>query len=57
MMKVTEGVVNVIVYSSAWDKLKNRGLAFIEYDSDLSAATARSSGTTILCQGHNIVVD
>lgn len=41
MQKVTEGVVDVIVYPSAADKTKNRGFAFVEYESHKSAAMAR----------------
>jgi Q family heterogeneous nuclear ribonucleoprotein R len=41
MRKVTEGVVDVIVYPSAPDKSKNRGFAFVEYESHRSAAMAR----------------
>uniref|UniRef100_A0A4W5J8Z0 Probable RNA-binding protein 46 n=1 Tax=Hucho hucho TaxID=62062 RepID=A0A4W5J8Z0_9TELE len=41
MRKVTEGVVDVIVYPSATDKTKNRGFAFVEYDSHKAAAMAR----------------
>ncbi|KAH9500528.1 APOB1 complementation factor [Bulinus truncatus] len=32
MSKITEGVVDVIVYPSAMDKSKNRGFAFVEYE-------------------------
>lgn len=41
MQKVTEGVADVIVYPSAADKTKNRGFAFVEYESHKSAAMAR----------------
>lgn len=41
MKKVTEGVVDVIVYPSAADKSKNRGFAFVEYQSHRAAAMAR----------------
>lgn len=41
MRKVTEGVVDVIVYPSAADKSKNRGFAFVEYESHRAAAMAR----------------
>ncbi|XP_064634437.1 APOBEC1 complementation factor-like isoform X2 [Lineus longissimus] len=41
MRKVTDGVVDVIVYPSAPDKSKNRGFAFVEYESHRSAAMAR----------------
>lgn len=38
---MTEGVVDVILYQSAGDKSKNRGFAFVEYDSHKAAAMAR----------------
>lgn len=41
MRKVTEGVMDVIVYPSAADKSKNRGFAFVEYESHRAAAMAR----------------
>lgn len=41
MRKVTEGVIEVIVYPSAADKNKNRGFAFVEYESHRAAAMAR----------------
>lgn len=41
MRKVTDGVIDVIVYPSAADKAKNRGFAFVEYDSHRAAAMAR----------------
>ncbi|XP_071071898.1 APOBEC1 complementation factor isoform X3 [Dasypus novemcinctus] len=41
MKKVTEGVIDVIVYPSAADKTKNRGFAFVEYESHRAAAMAR----------------
>lgn len=41
MKKVTDGVVDVIVYPSAADKSKNRGFAFVEYESHKAAAMAR----------------
>lgn len=41
MKKVTEGVVDVIVYPSAADKTRNRGFAFVEYESHRTAAMAR----------------
>lgn len=41
MRKVTDGVVDVIVYPSAADKTKNRGFAFVEYESHRAAAMAR----------------
>ncbi|GAB6028810.1 APOB1 complementation factor [Chamberlinius hualienensis] len=39
--KVTEGVVDVILYNSPRDKSKNRGFAFVEYESHRAAAIAR----------------
>ncbi|KAM9335166.1 putative RNA-binding protein 46 [Symphorus nematophorus] len=41
MKKVTDGVVDVIVYSSSTDKSRNRGFAFVEYESHKAAAMAR----------------
>jgi len=41
MKKVSDGVVDVIVYPSAADKTKNRGFAFVEYESHKTAAMAR----------------
>ncbi|NXW52059.1 RBM46 protein, partial [Nyctiprogne leucopyga] len=41
MKKVTEGVVDIIVYPNATDKTKNRGFAFVEYESHRAAAMAR----------------
>ena len=41
VQKVTEGVVDVVVYPSEADKTKNRGYAFVEYDSHRAAAMAR----------------
>ncbi|KAM3842774.1 putative RNA-binding protein 46 [Diretmus argenteus] len=41
LKKVTDGVVDVIVYPSNIDKSKNRGFAFIEYGSHKAAAMAR----------------
>ncbi len=59
MQRVTEGVVDVIVYPSAIDKTKNRGFAFIEYESHRSAAMARKKLMTGRVQlwGHSIAVD
>ncbi|XP_012666759.1 RNA-binding protein 47-like isoform X1 [Otolemur garnettii] len=57
--KVTEGVLDVIVYASAADKKKNRGFAFVEYESHRAAAMARRKllprGTQLW--GHHIAVD
>ena len=41
MRKITEDVVNVIVYPSAHDKTKNRGFAFVQYTNHRAAAIAR----------------
>ena len=59
MRKVTEGVVDVIVYPSASDKSKNRGFAFVEYESHRSAAMARRKlmNNRVDLWGHNIAVD
>ncbi|XP_062865898.1 probable RNA-binding protein 46 isoform X2 [Trichomycterus rosablanca] len=59
MMKVTDGVVDVIVYPSALDKTKNRGFAFVEYESHKAAAMARRKliPGTFQLWGHTIQVD
>ncbi|XP_063685170.1 probable RNA-binding protein 46 isoform X9 [Bolinopsis microptera] len=62
MQKITDGVQNVIVYPSANDKSKNRGFAFVEYDSHRSAAMARRKLLRQIPQpftlwGHSIAVD
>ncbi|KAM8939789.1 putative RNA-binding protein 46 [Pelodytes ibericus] len=59
MQKVTEGVVDVIVYPSATDKSKNRGFAFVEYESHRAAAMARRKliPGTFQLWGHTIQVD
>ncbi|XP_069016002.1 APOBEC1 complementation factor isoform X2 [Embiotoca jacksoni] len=59
MRKVTEGVVDVIVYPSAADKTKNRGFAFVEYESHRAAAMARRKllPGRIQLWGHAIAVD
>jgi RNA recognition motif-containing protein len=41
MRKITDEVVNVIVYPSAHDKTKNRGFAFVQYTNHRAAAVAR----------------
>ncbi|XP_003471680.1 RNA-binding protein 47 isoform X1 [Cavia porcellus] len=57
--KVTEGVLDVIVYASAADKMKNRGFAFVEYESHRAAAMARRKlmPGRIQLWGHQIAVD
>uniref|UniRef100_A0A3Q3LH34 Probable RNA-binding protein 46 n=1 Tax=Mastacembelus armatus TaxID=205130 RepID=A0A3Q3LH34_9TELE len=59
MKKVTDGVVEVIVYPSSTDKSKNRGFAFIEYESHKAAAMARRKliPGTFQLWGHSIQVD
>uniref|UniRef100_A0A8C4RM11 APOBEC1 complementation factor n=1 Tax=Erpetoichthys calabaricus TaxID=27687 RepID=A0A8C4RM11_ERPCA len=59
MRKVTDGVVEVIVYPSAADKTKNRGFAFVEYESHRAAAMARRKllPGRIQLWGHAIAVD
>ncbi|XP_027696470.1 APOBEC1 complementation factor isoform X2 [Vombatus ursinus] len=59
MRKVTEGVVDVIVYPSAADKNKNRGFAFVEYESHRAAAMGRRKllPGRIQLWGHPIAVD
>ena len=57
--KVTEGVSDVIVYPSPSDKTKNRGFAFVEYESHRAAAMARRKliPGRIQLFGHQIAVD
>ncbi|XP_074555333.1 putative RNA-binding protein 46 [Halichoeres trimaculatus] len=59
MRKVTDGVVDVIVYPSSTDKNRNRGFAFVEYESHKAAAMARRKliPGTIQLWGHSIQVD
>ncbi|XP_018424041.1 PREDICTED: APOBEC1 complementation factor isoform X2 [Nanorana parkeri] len=59
MRKVTDGVTEVIVYPSAADKSKNRGFAFVEYESHRAAAMARRKllPGRIQLWGHPIAVD
>ncbi|XP_075469038.1 APOBEC1 complementation factor isoform X1 [Ascaphus truei] len=59
LRKVTEGVLDVIVYPSAADKAKNRGFAFVEYESHRAAAMARRKllPGRIQLWGHPIAVD
>ncbi|KAI7797249.1 APOBEC1 complementation factor [Triplophysa rosa] len=59
MKKVTDGVTDVIVYPSAADKTKNRGFAFVEYESHRAAAMARRKllPGRIQLWGHAIAVD
>ncbi|KAF7259634.1 hypothetical protein EG68_05750 [Paragonimus skrjabini miyazakii] len=59
MIKVTEGVKDVIVYPSVADKTKNRGFAFVEYENHKAAAMARRKliPGRIHLWGHQIAVD
>jgi len=41
MKTVADGVVDAIVYPSITDKTKNRGFAFVEFESHRAAAMAR----------------
>ncbi|CAI9721344.1 nuclear ribonucleoprotein R-like isoform X1 [Octopus vulgaris] len=58
--KLTEGLVDVIVYGSADNpKWKNRGFAFLEYDSHKSASAAkrRFTSRSLKAWGGEFVVD
>uniref|UniRef100_A0A3P9IGX0 Probable RNA-binding protein 46 n=1 Tax=Oryzias latipes TaxID=8090 RepID=A0A3P9IGX0_ORYLA len=59
MRKVTDGVVDVIVYPSSSDRNRNRGFAFVEYESHKTAAMARRKliPGTFQLWGHPIQVD
>ncbi|KAM4564988.1 putative RNA-binding protein 46 [Fundulus diaphanus] len=59
MKKVTDGVMDVIVYPSSMDKNRNRGFAFVEYESHKAAAMARRTliPGTFQLWGHSIQVD
>ena len=59
MQKVTEGVVDVIVYLTASDKSRNKGFSFVEYESHRSAAMARQKvrKNHIQLWGHHVRVD
>uniref|UniRef100_A0A3Q1G5I6 Probable RNA-binding protein 46 n=1 Tax=Acanthochromis polyacanthus TaxID=80966 RepID=A0A3Q1G5I6_9TELE len=59
MKKVTDGVTDVIVYPSSTDKSRNRGFAFVEYESHKAAAMARRKliPGTFQLWGHSIQVD
>lgn len=41
MSRLTDGVKSVILYANVHDKTKNRGFAFVQYDSHRAAAIAR----------------
>ncbi|XP_012942101.1 APOBEC1 complementation factor [Aplysia californica] len=59
MAKMSEGVVDVIMYPHAVDKSKNRGFAFVEYESHRAAAMARRKliPGRVQLWGHTIAVD
>ncbi|ESO01760.1 hypothetical protein HELRODRAFT_112672 [Helobdella robusta] len=59
MKQMTEGVVRAIVYSSVADKTKNRGFAFVEYESHKAAAVARRKLMTgrVSLWGQQVAVD
>jgi len=59
MKKITDGVVDVIVYPNMVDKSKNRGFAFVEYESHRAAAMARRKliPGKIQLWNHQIAVD
>ncbi|KAJ0055579.1 hypothetical protein NL108_005454, partial [Boleophthalmus pectinirostris] len=59
MKKLTDGVVDVIVYPSSTDKTKNRGFAFVQYESHKAAAMARRKliPGTFQLWGHSIQVN
>lgn len=58
--KITEGLKDVIVYTSSEDKALNRGFAFLEYEDHKGAFNARKvlkSGRNTIFGGVNISVD
>ncbi|XP_061566810.1 probable RNA-binding protein 46 [Cololabis saira] len=59
MKKLTDGVMDVIVYPSSTDKSRNRGFAFVEYESHKAAAMARRKliPGSLQLWGHSIQVD
>ena len=60
LLSFTEGVTDVIIYSSPDDsKKKNRGFAFLEYESHKAASLAkrRLSSGRIRVWGCDIIVD
>lgn len=60
MMRVTEGVVDVILYPNVADKTRNRGFAFVEYADHKAAAVARRRmipGKMTLWGGYEVAVD
>ncbi|CAL4098031.1 unnamed protein product, partial [Meganyctiphanes norvegica] len=60
MRRLTEGVTKIILYPSVADRTKNRGYAFVEFDSHKSAAMARRrlfTGRVLLWGAHEVKVD
>lgn len=60
MRRVTEGVVDVILYPNVADKTRNRGFAFVEYVDHKAAAVARRRmipGKMTLWGGYEVAVD
>ena len=59
MVKISEGVVDVILYPSAADKSKNRGFAFVQYETHRAAAMARRKlmNSRVQIWGQAIAVD
>lgn len=60
MRRVTENVVDVILYRSVTDKRRNRGFAFVEYSDHKAAAVARRRmipGRMTLWGGCEVAVD
>ncbi|XP_042890520.1 probable RNA-binding protein 46 isoform X4 [Penaeus japonicus] len=60
MCRVTEGVVKIILYPCVNDRTKNRGYAFVEYESHKAAAMARRkmfSGRVLLWGNTEVKVD
>nr|XP_037288610.1 probable RNA-binding protein 46 [Rhipicephalus microplus] len=60
MRRVTEGVVDVILYPNVADKTRNRGFAFVEYADHKAAAVARRRmipGKMTLWGGYEVAVD
>ena len=59
MRRLTDGVVDAIVYASVGDKTKNRGFAFVEYENHRAAMMARrkSMRQRLVVWGTEITVD
>ncbi|XP_076045825.1 APOBEC1 complementation factor-like [Oratosquilla oratoria] len=60
MRRVTEGVRKVIMYQCSFNRLKNRGFAFVEYESHTAASQARRkllNGTVFIFEDPDIKVD